>query len=133
ACGKNMQKETVDTLGNQKRTNYALNQPDKVSFVREVLDGLAPPPKYFGMNVSLNKSGYEDFDQVLEKANRALSPAEFEQVAEQTGALILDTRKAADFCQGFVPNSINIGLQGDFAPWVGAMIADVKQPLLLVT
>src|SRR5690606_29159741 len=101
ACGKNMQKETVDTLGNQKRTNYALNQPDKVSFVREVLDGLAPPPKYFGMNVSLNKSGYEDFDQVLEKANRALSPAEFEQVAEQTGALILDTRKAADFCQGF--------------------------------
>lgn len=133
ACGKNMQKETVDTLGNQKKTNYALNQPDKESFVREVLDGLTPPPTYFGMNVAMNKTGYEDFDTVFGQGNRALKPDEFVQVAEESGALILDTRKAADFCAGYVPNSINIGLQGDFAPWVGAMIADVKQPLLLVT
>ncbi|MDQ0476719.1 hydroxyacylglutathione hydrolase [Chryseobacterium sp. MDT2-18] len=133
ACGKNMQKETVDTLGNQKKTNYALNQPNKESFVREVLDGLSAPPKYFGMNVALNKSGYEDFDVILKKGSHPVSAQDFEAVAEDSGALILDTRNAADFHKGFVPNSINIGLQGDFAPWVGAMIYDVKQPLLLVT
>jgi len=133
ACGKNMQKETVDTLGNQKKTNYALNQPDKETFVKEVLDGLAPPPKYFGMNVALNKKGYEAFDTVLQKSSRPLSPEDFEQAAEETGALILDTRSAADFHKGFVPNSINIGLKGDFAPWVGSMIVDVAQPILLVT
>ncbi|WP_133441067.1 MBL fold metallo-hydrolase [Chryseobacterium salivictor] len=133
ACGKNMQKETVDTLGNQKKTNYALNQPNKESFVREVLDGLSAPPKYFGMNVALNKGGYEDFDVILKKGSHPVSAQDFEAVAEDSGALILDTRNAADFHKGFVPNSINIGLQGDFAPWVGAMIYDVKQPLLLVT
>ncbi|TXF75907.1 MBL fold metallo-hydrolase [Chryseobacterium sp.] len=133
ACGKNMQKETVDTLGNQKRTNYALNQPDKASFVREVLDGLSQPPKYFGMNVALNKSGYENFENVLEKGNKPVSVEDFEVLAEETGALILDTRSAADFHKGFIPNSINIGLKGDFAPWVGAMIVDVKQPILLVS
>ncbi|QOW11243.1 MBL fold metallo-hydrolase [Kaistella flava (ex Peng et al. 2021)] len=133
ACGKNMQKETVDTLGNQKKTNYALNQPNKESFVKEVLDGLSAPPKYFGMNVALNKGGYEDFDVILKKGSHPVSAQDFEAVAEDSGALILDTRNAADFQKGFVPNSINIGLQGDFAPWVGAMIYDVKQPLLLVT
>ncbi len=133
ACGKNMQKETVDTLGNQKKTNYALNQPDKESFVKEVLDGLSAPPKYFGMNVALNKGGYEDFDVILKKGSHPVSAQDFEAVAEESGALILDTRKAADFHKGFVPNSINIGLQGDFAPWVGAMVYDVKQPILLVT
>ena len=132
ACGKNMQKETVDTLGNQKRTNYALNQPDKESFVKEVLDGLTAPPKYFGMNVAMNKSGYESFENVLEKGNKPLSVTEFENIAEDFGALILDTRNAEEFHQGFVPNSINIGLAGDFAPWVGAMIVDVQQPILLV-
>ena len=132
ACGKNMQKETVDTLGNQKRTNYALNQPDKESFVKEVLDGLTAPPKYFGMNVAMNKSGYESFENVLEKGNKPLSVTEFESIAEDFGALILDTRNAEEFYQGFVPNSINIGLAGDFAPWVGAMIVDVQQPILLV-
>lgn len=132
ACGKNMQKETVDTLGNQKKTNYALNQPDKETFVKEVLDGLTAPPKYFGMNVAMNKSGYESFEKVLEKGNKPLSVEEFESKAEDFGALILDTRNAEDFCQGFVPNSINIGLKGDFAPWVGAMIVDVQQPILLV-
>ncbi len=132
ACGKNMQKETVDTLGNQKRTNYALNQPDRASFIAEVLDGLTAPPKYFGMNVAMNKQGYESFDQVMAKGNNPLSVEDFENLAEETGALILDTRSAVDFHKGFVPNSINIGLKGDFAPWVGAMIVDVKQTLLLV-
>ena len=126
ACGKNMQKETVDTLGNQKRTNYALNQPNKESFINEVLDGLTAPPKYFGMNVAMNKGGYASFDQVLKKGKNPLSVEEFEIAAEETGALILDTRSAAIFHKGFVPNSINIGIKGDFAPWVGAMIVDVQ-------
>ena len=133
ACGKNMQKETVDTLGNQKKTNYALNQPNKESFIKEVLDGLMAPPKYFGMNVAMNKGGYEDFDTILKKGSHPISAQDFEAVVEDSGALILDTRNAADFQKGYVPNSINIGLQGDFAPWVGSMIVDVKQPILLVT
>ena len=133
ACGKNMQKETVDTLGNQKRTNYALNQPTKESFIAEVLDGLTAPPKYFGMNVALNKGGYESFEKVLKKGNNPISVEDFEIAVEETGALILDTRNAADFHKGFVPNSINIGIKGDFAPWVGAMIVDVQQPIILVS
>ncbi len=133
ACGKNMQKETVDTLGNQKKTNYALKQPDKESFVREVLDGLSAPPQYFGMNVAMNKGGYESFENVLQKGKNPLSPSQFEATAEDSGALILDTRSAAEFYKGFIPNSINIGLKGDFAPWVGAMIVDVKQPILLIS
>ncbi|MCT4173515.1 MBL fold metallo-hydrolase [Elizabethkingia anophelis] len=133
ACGKNMQKETVDTLGNQKKTNYALNQPDKASFIKEVTDGLTPPPGYFAMNVAMNKKGYESFDQVLEHGLKPLSAEAFEAVADETGALILDTRPAAEFHKGFIPQSVNIGVKGDFAPWVGAMIVDVKQPLLLVT
>lgn len=132
ACGKNMQKETQDTLGNQKKTNYALNQPNKETFVKEVLDGLTSPPQYFGMNVAMNKGGYESFETVLQKGNHPLSVMEFEEIAEQNGALILDTRNAEDFHQAFVPNSINIGLKGDFAPWVGAMVVDVLQPILLV-
>lgn len=132
ACGKNMQKETVDTLGNQKKTNYALNQPDKESFVREVLNGLSAPPKYFGMNVALNKGGYSSFDEVLKKGSNPINTDDFEKLAEDSGALILDTRSAADFHKGFIPNSVNIGLKGDFAPWVGAMIVDVQQPILLV-
>ena len=133
ACGKNMQKETVDTLGNQKRTNYALNQPTKESFIAEVLDGLTAPPKYFGMNVALNKGGYESFEKVLKKGNNPISVEDFETAVEETGALILDTRNAGDFHKGFVPNSINIGIKGDFAPWVGAMIVDVQQPIILVS
>jgi glyoxylase-like metal-dependent hydrolase (beta-lactamase superfamily II)/rhodanese-related sulfurtransferase len=133
ACGKNMMKETVDSLGNQKKMNYALNQPDKASFIKAVTDGLLPPPAYFGMNVAMNKKGYESFDEVLSHGMNALSVEEFEAAAEATGALILDTRNNADFCRGFIPQSINIGLAGDFAPWVGALIIDVKQPVLLVT
>ncbi len=133
ACGKNMQKETVDTLGNQKLTNYALKQTSRENFVNAVLDGLTAPPKYFGMNVAMNKSGYASFDEVMEKGKKPLSVEDFESVAEEMGALILDTRGAADFHKGFVPQSINIGLKGDFAPWVGTMIVDVQQPILLVS
>ncbi|MGC4234783.1 MAG: MBL fold metallo-hydrolase [Niabella sp.] len=133
ACGKNMMKETVDSLGNQKKMNYALNQPDKASFIKAVTDGLLPPPAYFGMNVAMNKKGYDSFDEVLSHGMKALSVEEFEAAAEATGALILDTRNNADFSKGFIPQSINIGLAGDFAPWVGALIIDVKQPVLLVT
>jgi glyoxylase-like metal-dependent hydrolase (beta-lactamase superfamily II)/rhodanese-related sulfurtransferase len=133
ACGKNMMKETVDTLGNQKKVNYALRQSGKDAFIASVTEGLLPPPGYFGMNVMMNKMGYADFDDVLEKGMTPLSAEEFETVAESAGALILDTRKDTEFAKGFIPRSINIGLNGDFAPWVGAMIVDVKYPILLVT
>lgn len=132
ACGKNMMKETVDTLGNQKKMNYALNQPNKDAFIKAVTDGLTPPPAYFPMNVAMNKKGYESFDTVLNNGMRALSVNEFEVVAEATDAIMLDTRPAADFAEGFIPRSINIGINGDFAPWVGALIKDVKQPILLI-
>lgn len=133
ACGKNMMKKTVDTLGNQKQMNYALNQPDKASFIKAVTDGLLPPPAYFGMNVAMNKKGYDSFEEVLKHGLKALNADEFEAAAEATGALILDTRNNENFAKSFIPQSVNIGLAGDFAPWVGAMIVDVKQPLLLVT
>ncbi|MEN9964127.1 MAG: hypothetical protein RL582_1222 [Bacteroidota bacterium] len=133
ACGKNMMKETVDTLGNQKKMNYALNQPNKASFIQAVTEGLTPPPGYFGFNVAMNKKGYESFEDVLNNGMKALSAEEFEAAAENSEALILDTRSNVDFYKGFIPQSINIGLNGDFAPWVGSMIMDVKQPLLLVT
>ncbi|MCC5924445.1 MAG: MBL fold metallo-hydrolase [Crocinitomicaceae bacterium] len=132
ACGKNMSTDTVDTLGNQKKTNYALNQPNKEAFVAAVTEGLTPPPAYFGANVMMNKKGYENIDKVISEGMTALIPAEFEVAAEGTGALILDTRNSGDFYADFIPNSINIGINGDFAPWVGAMIGDVRQPILLV-
>lgn len=133
ACGKNMMKETVDTLGNQKRINYALNQPNKEAFIKAVTEGLLPPPAYFGLNVAMNKKGYESFETVLNNGMLALTPDEFEAVAKNTDALILDTRDNQIFYKGFIPQSVNIGLTGDFAPWVGALIVDVKQALLLVT
>lgn len=134
ACGKNMSKETVSTIGNQKKFNYALRADmTEAEFVKEVTEGLTPPPGYFGMNVAMNKQGYESFDNVLNQGMRALTPKEFEVVAEETGALILDTRGNADFAAAHMPQSINIGLTGEFAPWVGAMIVDVKQPILLIT
>jgi hydroxyacylglutathione hydrolase len=134
ACGKNMSKETVSTIGNQKATNYALRaNMTEAEFITEVTDGLLPPPAYFGMNVAMNKKGYDSFQDVLQNGMHKLSVAEFETVADQTGALILDTRKNGDFAKGFIPQSINIGIDGDFAPWVGALVADVKQPILLIT
>ncbi len=133
ACGKNMSKETFDTLGRQKQSNYALRADDKAQFIKEVTDGLAIPPAYFPQNVQMNKEGYASFDKVLRRGLKALSVEEFESIAEVRDALVLDTRSDKQFCQGFIPNSINIGLGGQFAPWVGALIADVKQPILLVT
>ena len=134
ACGKNMMKETVDTLGNQKKMNYALREDmTKAEFVKEVTDGLMPPPQYFPLNVKMNKEGYDHFDKVLERGSTPLSPEAFEGVANQTGALVIDVRHQDDFVKGHIPRSIFIGLDGSFAPWVGTLIADVEQPLLLVT
>jgi len=134
ACGKKMSKETTDTLGNQKRTNYAL-RPDmtKEEFIKELLTGLAAPPAYFPKNVLMNIQGYESLDTIMERAQQALNPVEFEVVANELLPLILDTREAKDFAKGFIPNSINIGLEGNFAMWVGEMIPDIKQEILLVT
>lgn len=134
ACGKNMSKETVSTIGEQKATNYALRaNMTEAEFVQEVTEGLLPPPAYFGMNVAMNKKGIESFENVFNNGMRAINATEFEAAAEETGALILDTRDNGDFAKGYVPQSINIGINGDFAPWVGALIADVKQPIILVT
>ncbi|MEO7960613.1 MAG: MBL fold metallo-hydrolase [Ginsengibacter sp.] len=134
ACGKNMSKETSDSLGHQKKVNYALRADmQKDEFVKEVTHGLLPPPAYFPLNVMLNKKGYESIDDVMVRGNIALSPESFEQAANETGALILDTRDAQVFADAFIPNSISIGIDGSFAPWVGAMIPDIKQQILLVT
>ncbi|WP_347217645.1 MBL fold metallo-hydrolase [Chryseobacterium sp.] len=133
ACGKNMQKETIDTLGNQKKINYALNQNGKADFINAVTEGLLPPPAYFGMNVMMNKKGYHSFDEVLSKGMQAFTPHQFEKIAETSGALMLDVRNNSEFAKGFIPQSVNIGLEGDFAPWVGALIADVNQSILLIT
>ena len=134
ACGKKMSKETFDTLGNQKKTNYALNPAlTREAFIKEVLTGLTPPPTYFPQNVLMNIKGYDSINDVISRGTRALDPAAFEAAANETDALILDTRDAEIFSKGFVPNSINIGLEGSFAPWVGTLIPDVKQTLLLVT
>lgn len=133
ACGKNMSKETTDTLGNQKKTNYALRADmTKEEFIKEVITGLVAPPAYFPLNVMMNIEGYDSIDTVLERGNKALSPEAFEAAANETGALVLDTRAPQTFAAGFVPNSINIGIDGQFAPWVGAMIPDIKQEILLV-
>ena len=133
ACGKNMSKETFDTLGHQKEVNYALRASSKEQFIKEVTDGILPPPQYFAKNAAMNKGGYESIDDVFEKGMVALSPQSFERKANQLNALILDTRDPQAFAKGFIPNSINIGLNGQFAPWVGALITDLKQELLLVT
>ena len=132
ACGKNMSKETSDTLGNQKRTNYALQEMTKEEFIKEVTSGLAPPPAYFPQNVMMNIEGYDSIDEVLERGVRPLSPAAFEAAANETGAVILDTRDPQVFAKGFIPNSINIGIDGSFAVWVGALIPDLKQEILIV-
>ena len=133
ACGKHMMKETLDTLGNQKHVNYALRaNMTKSEFIDEVTNGLLPPPVYFPLNVKLNREGYESIDQVLDRGTQQLSPDAFEQLAQSSGAVILDVRSQADFMQGHIPGSIFIGLDGGFAPWVGALVADVQQPILLI-
>jgi glyoxylase-like metal-dependent hydrolase (beta-lactamase superfamily II) len=133
ACGKNMSKETTDTLGHQKATNYAL-RPDMTmpEFKKELLTGLVEPPAYFPLNVLMNIQGYDSISDVLKRGQHALSPAAFEAAANETGALVLDTRASEVFAKGFIPNAINIGIDGNFAPWVGAMIPDIKQQILVV-
>jgi hydroxyacylglutathione hydrolase len=134
ACGKNMSKETSDTLGNQKRFNYALRADmTREEFISEVTEGLAEPPQYFPENVRMNQLGYESIDDVLERGCQALTPEAFEATANATGALVVDTRSAGEFAKGFIPNAINIGIDGSFAPWVGALIPNLKQKLLIVT
>jgi glyoxylase-like metal-dependent hydrolase (beta-lactamase superfamily II)/rhodanese-related sulfurtransferase len=134
ACGKNMSKDTVDTLGHQKQTNYALRASmSREEFINEVTDGLEAPPAYFPENVRMNKEGYESIDKVIKSGTQPLTTEEFELIANETGALILDTRSANDFRMGFIPNSINIGIEGSFAPWVGALIPGVNQPLLIIS
>lgn len=133
ACGKNMSKETTDTLGHQKATNYALRaNMTREEFIKEVTTGLMPPPSYFPLNVMLNIQGYESIDEVLKRGQHAMSPAAFETAANETGAIILDTRDPQVFAKGFVPNSTNIGIDGQFAPWVGALIPDIKHEILIV-
>jgi len=133
ACGKNLSKETVGVLGEQKKTNYALREDmTKVEFIKEVLDGIAPPPQYFAKNAMLNKMGYDAFDSILKTGDTALNPREFETLANHKSALVLDVRPESEYIKGHIPNSIFIGLNGGFAPWVGALIKDIKQPIVLV-
>ena len=134
ACGKKMSKETTDTLGNQKKFNYALRADmTREEFIKELLTGLTNPPAYFPKNVLMNIKGYESLDTIMDRGNIPLSPDAFEVAANETRALVLDTRDAETFSKGFVPNSINIGIEGNFAMWVGEMVADIKQPILLIT
>ena len=134
ACGKNMSKETTDTLGNQKRTNYALDPAlTKEEFKKQLLSGLVPPPGYFPKNVLMNIQGYESLDKVMDRGMRALDVEAFELVANEERPLVLDTRPSAVFAKGFIPNSVNIGLESNFAMWVGELIPDIKQTILLVT
>jgi len=133
ACGKNMSKETTDTLGNQKQVNYALRADmTKEEFINELLDGLGEPPGYFPQNVMMNIQGYESFDTIKEKSLNPLLPKEFEAAANETEAIVLDVRHQRDYVNGHIPRSIFIGIDGGFAPWVGALIVDIKQPILLV-
>lgn len=133
ACGKNMSKETYDTLGHQKETNYALRaNMTEEEFIKEVITGLTPPPAYFPKNVMMNINGYDNIEEVLQRGTQALSPEAFEAAANETGAVILDTRKPQEFAKGFVPNSINIGIDGGFAPWVGTLIPDIQQEILII-
>lgn len=132
ACGKNMSRETFDTLGNQKEINYALRKGlSRNEFIKEVTDGLLPPPGYFPLNVLMNKEGYKNIREVIRSGKSALSPDDFELQMED--ALVLDVRSAEDFSKGFIPGSVNIGIDGQFAPWAGALITDVQQKILLVT
>ena len=134
ACGKNMSKETTDTLGHQKLVNYALDPKlTKEAFIKVVLDGLAPPPAYFPKNVLMNIKGYESFDQVMNKGLKAINLSEFESLINDPTILILDTRTANDFALGFIPNSLNIALDGSFAMWVGELISDIQQKIVLIS
>jgi len=133
ACGKNMSKETFDTLGNQKKSNYALADISRDAFIKELTSDIRPPPQYFAKNAALNRSGYDRYDEVFHKGNKALSADEAEQIRAEQNALILDIRKPQEFAAGHIPGSLYIGIDGQFAPWVGALIKDIRQPIILVS
>ncbi|MES2131856.1 MAG: MBL fold metallo-hydrolase [Bacteroidota bacterium] len=133
ACGKNMSKETYDTLGNQKKVNYALSDITKEEFIKELTTGILPAPQYFAKNANLNKSGYNSFDKVASQGKKALTVAETKEIVKTKKAIILDVRKPQEFAQEHIPNSLFIGIDGQFAPWVGALITDLQQPIILVT
>lgn len=130
ACGKNIGKETFSTIGEQKKFNYALKDQSREDFIAQVTDGISPPPKYFFEDARINKQGYSSVDHVLKKSNQPLSVQEF-KTAVKGGALLLDTRKADDFEKGFIKGSVNIGLNGQYAVWVGTLI-NIHQPIVLV-
>jgi rhodanese-related sulfurtransferase len=133
ACGKNMMKETYDTLGNQKRVNYALREDmSKSEFTEEVLNGLESPPEYFPMNVKMNQTGYEDLSDIFKKSLVEINPIEFDELSKKNNHLVLDVRNENDYVRGHIPKSIFIGLNGSFAPWVGTLIKNVEKPILLV-
>ena len=134
ACGKNLSSKTVSTIGEQKKTNYALSDNmSKDEFIREVTDGLTPPQNYFPLNVKMNKEGYDDIDKIIDHGTTPLDPDSFENIAKMKNVLILDVRHQDDFAKEHIPNSIFIGIDGSFAPWVGTIIEDVTKPILLVT
>ena len=134
ACGKNLSSETFDLLGHQKETNYALRADmSEAEFVKEVTEGILPPPQYFPKNAMMNKTGYAAFEEVMSAGNRSWNPDEFQAIVSEHGALVLDTRNKEDFAQEHIPGSIFIGLDGSFAPWVGALITDIHQPILFIT
>ncbi|MBK6545834.1 MAG: MBL fold metallo-hydrolase [Saprospiraceae bacterium] len=133
ACGKNLSKETSDTLGNQKKTNYALREGlSKETFIKELLSGLTTPPYYFPKNVLLNIKGYDSFDTVLERGIKQLSVSAFDALSKEAETLVIDTRKPQVFAKGFIPNSINLGIDGNFAVWVGTLIPNIEQHILIV-
>ncbi len=133
ACGKNMSKETFDTLGHQKLTNYALRKDmSREEFIKEVTENLVEPPQYFPKNAVMNKMGYESFDEILNQGNTPLSAREFETVANSMGALVLDTRDKDEFAREHIPGSIFIGIDDNFAPWVGALITDLQQAIVFI-
>jgi hydroxyacylglutathione hydrolase len=133
ACGKNMSKETVDTLGNQKKTNYALRADmSREEFIKEVTTGLVAPPQYFPKNAVMNKMGYSSFDDVLSKGMNHMELDAFKEAMNLEGAILIDTRHHSKFTQGFIPNSIFIGIDDNFAPWMGVLIEDLEAPILMI-
>ena len=134
ACGKNLSDETVSTIGEQKKSNYALRSDmTKDEFIKEVTNGLDPPPNYFPLNVKMNKEGYDDLDKIILSGTTPLDPNSFENIVKKKNALILDVRHQDNFAEEHIPNSIFIGIDGSFAPWVGTIVEDVTKPILLVT
>jgi glyoxylase-like metal-dependent hydrolase (beta-lactamase superfamily II)/rhodanese-related sulfurtransferase len=132
ACGKNLSKETFDTLGNQKKSNYALQATSEAIFVEQLLDGLKPPPQYFAKNAALNKNGYESFDSILSKGLKPISINYLQKLLSTDDILLLDTRSPLSFCKAHIPNSVFIGIDGGFAPWVGALIPNIEQKIIIV-